>query len=163
MNVIGIDPSLRRTGWAYIAWRGATRYWVCGTFRGDDHDAATEVLARAAQSGVTHAAIETVYLGRNFKTVTTLSEVIGSIKSWCWGAKIQTMDAPAMKWKSAMLTMGGCLPQGRKEQKAASMKVARMLMASPANNDEADAVCIAAWAQRMLETEARAIARVPKA
>lgn len=162
MNVIGIDPSLRRTGWAYLVDCDDQHYWVHGTFRGDDDNAMQMILSLAPAFGVTHAAIEDVYLGRNFKTAATLAEVRGRIKGACAAAGIEVRDVPAMKWKSAMLTMSGLLPQGRKAQKAAAVTVARACGANPRNSDEADAVCIADYARRAWTVEARAIARRPR-
>jgi len=162
MNVIGIDPSLMRTGWAYVAGTGATHYWLLGSCRGDDYEAMRAVLWEAAAFGVTHAAIEDVYLGRNFRTAAVLAEVRGGIKSACAGAGIEAIDVPAMTWKSAMLTMSGRIPQGRKAQKGAALMVARTLGANPCNSDEADAVCIADYARRKWTLDARAIARRPK-
>ena len=162
MNVIGIDPSLMRTGWAYVAGTGATHYWLLGSCRGDDYEAMRAVLWEAAAFGVTHAAIEDVYLGRNFRTAATLAEVRGGIKAACAAAGIEVRDVAAMTWKAGMLTMNGRLPQGRKEQKAAAVTVARACGANPRNSDEADAVCIADYARRAWTAEARAIARRPK-
>ena len=162
MNVIGIDPSLRRTGWAYVAGTGRTRYWAHGSLRGDDDAGLLALLKEAAQAGVTHAAIEDVYLGKNFRTAAVLAEVRGRIKGACAAAGIEVRDVPAMTWKAGMLTMNGRLPQGRKEQKAAAVTVARACGANPRNSDEADAVCIADYARRAWTTEARAIARRPK-
>lgn len=162
MNVIGIDPSLRRTGWAYVVGSGATSYWAHGSLRGDDYAGLLAVLREAAQAGVTHAAIEDVYLGRNFKTAATLAEVRGRIKGACAAAGIEVKDVPAMTWKAGILTLNGLLPLGRKAQKAAAMMVARTLGSDPRNSDEADAVCIADYGRRKWTTEARAIARKPK-
>lgn len=162
MNVIGIDPSLRRTGWAYVVGTGATSYLAHGSLRGDDYAGLLAVLREAAHAGVTHAAIEDVYLGRNFKTAATLAEVRGRIKGACAAAGIEVKDVPAMAWKAGMLTLNGRLPQSRKEQKAAAMMVARTLGADPRNSDEADAVCIADYGRRAWTVEARAIARKRK-
>lgn len=162
MNVIGIDPSLRRTGWAYVAGTGRTSYWAHGSLRGDDDAGLLALLKEAAQAGVTHAAIEDVYLGHNFRTAAVLAEVRGRIKGACAAAGIEVRDVPAMTWKAGMLTMNGRLPQGRKEQKAAAVMVAQALGANPRNSDEADAVCIADYGRRAWTTEARAIARRPK-
>ena len=158
---VGIDPSLRRTGWAYVAGQAAP-----ATGRTGRSVATTTRAARgapeAAQAGVTHAAIEDVYLGRNFRTAATLAEVRGRIKGACAAAGIEVRDVPSMTWKAGVLAFNGRLPQGRKEQKAAAVTVAQACGANPRNSDEADAVCIADYGRRAWTAEARAIARRPK-
>lgn len=142
---LAIDNGIK-SGWAFINTKG--RCWRCGTVKGKDPEARFLVAHMARQAGCTHAVVEDAHYQRNQATFKTLIEMRKDWESDLRAAGLIVLPAvPASTWQSKMLVWNGekC-PTG--QTKAWSVKIAKALGASPKNDNEADAVCIAAWAGR---------------
>jgi len=146
---VGIDPATA-TGMAWMQ----DGQWHTMTLDGRDDDAIRAALHDARLAGVELAAIEDCYLGVNFRTAKTLAVIQGRIASLCQSSGIRVQIVPVMCWKRAMLTVAGSFPQRRTEQKRTSIWVAKALGAQPANDNEADAVCLAEFARKGLALHA---------
>ncbi|MBW7865916.1 MAG: hypothetical protein H3C30_16055 [Candidatus Hydrogenedentes bacterium] len=140
MNVIGVDPA-GKTGYAYRTRDG----WKCGAVSAFNLHALLAVFSEAASAGVTDACVEDCYLGLNVSTLKALANIQGRVCGALEAVGIAVRLVQPRSWKSAMLQAGGIPVAGRESQKAKGMEVARRLGASPATDDESDAVCIAEY------------------
>lgn len=102
-------------------------------------------FSEAASAGVTDACVEDCYLGLNVSTLKALANIQGRVCGALEAVGIAVRLVQPRSWKSAMLREGGIPVAGRESQKAKGMEVARRLGASPATDDESDAVCIAEY------------------
>lgn len=153
--MIAFDAATQ-SGYAYKS----NGQWRIGTIDPRKGDVLLRVLAEARTAGVTECAIENCYHGKNALTTITLARIQGRIEAACERVGIAWHYVHPMTWKSAQLAGA----RVRADQKTASIRMARMLGALPANDDEADAVCICDYATanaryRKMETEAKNKAR----
>lgn len=145
MKVIGFDTAKRKTGWAYSPF---PKHWETGIVEVADSKALNEVIAQAKAAGVTRAALEDCYLGNhtaaNVRTLKALQEAQTRIKVACEMAGLDVELVYAQTWQSAYGITGK-----RKERKLGAQRVAHALGAGALTEDEADAVCLADYAERV--------------
>jgi len=141
-NCIGFDPATV-TGWAY---RTRAGLWVNGVFRLEKIAQLPSILIAAKAEGITHAVIEDCYSHKNIATLKKLMEVQTRIRVACELAWITISLVYPSMWQSAWNL-------DKRETKAGSAKVARLLGAVFRKPDEADAVCIAEFGNRLLWPE----------
>jgi len=140
--VIGLDPG-NATGWAFRDSAGA---WQNGTLAPENFAAVDHVLVSARAAGVTVAAIESPFLGKNVQTLRVLSEIRGRLISACERQGLTIRNVAPLQWKSAMIMTPAGMPQGREAQKRAAIAKAKALGASVNGDDQADAVCLCEYA-----------------
>lgn len=145
MKVIGFDTAKRRTGWAYSP---IPRHWETGIVEVANTKSLNEVVAKAKASGVTHAALEDCYLSqgsqRNVSMLKALQEAQTRIRVACEMAGLEVELVYAQTWQSAYRISGI-----RKDRKLGAQRVAHALGAGALTEDEADAVCLADYAERV--------------
>jgi hypothetical protein len=140
-RVLGIDPA-SLTG---IAWE-SDGFWCRATVDANNETDMLSILKWAKDDGVTHAVIEDCFLGPKVTTYKLLARIQERWEHLCHSVGITTELVNPTTWKRAMLTIQGYYPKKRKEQKRVARWVARNVYKVPViNDDEADAVCIAAW------------------
>jgi hypothetical protein len=147
------DAAKTATGWAYITTEG----WRTGTLRDLDvykrHPGREVIAALTAmrEAGVETIVCEDCYLPafngkKNGATPHTLKELAGTRRAIemlanAMGLAVLKPVAPA-RWQGNLLTKG-------QDSKMEAKRVARLLGAAPANDHEADAVCLAYYAMSM--------------
>lgn len=153
MKVLGFDVAKRKTGWAYSP---IPRHWETGIVEVADTAALNEVIAQAKAAGVTHAALEDCYLSqgsqRNVSMLKALQEAQTRIRVACEMAGLEVELVYAQTWQSAYGITGK-----RKERKLGAQRVAHALGAGALTEDEADAVCLADYAERVGRQEELAL------
>lgn len=145
--VLGVDTSLRSTGWGVVAEDGsrmlARGY---GTIRNKSslpHSDCflnirrrIEECCRSFQPGA--AAIEGVFYSKNLKTTLVLGEARGTVISTCAAESLPVYEYSPRKVKQALVGSGGV-----SKQQVAAM-VARLLnLKDELGDDESDALAIA--------------------
>jgi hypothetical protein len=145
MKTIAFDAAKRRTGWAFAQAPGV---WQTGIVHVADAQALGAILARAKAAGVTRAVIENCYLSqgdkRNVYTLKTLQEAQTRIRVACELAGLDVDLVYAQTWQAAY-GIGGKRP----DRKLGAQRVAHALGAGALSEDEADAVCLADYAERV--------------
>ena len=148
MKVIAFDAARRKTGYAYIRGRGSTHSWVTGVVDVADTAALAGIIEDANAIGVTKAVIENCYLSdghkRNVYTLKTLQEAQTRIRVACEMAGLDVELVYAQTWQSAYGISGP-----RPDRKLGAQRVARALGAGDITDDEADAVCLCDYAERI--------------
>ena len=147
MKVIAFDTAKRKTGWAYKALDGR---WETGVVCVADTGALVDVVKRAQAEGVTHAALEDCYLAKgNVATLKALAAAQGAISTVCKVAGLTVLKPiHAQTWQSAFGITGK-----RDDRKFGAQRVAHALGASRITDDEADAVCLCDYAERVGEQQ----------
>ncbi len=154
-RVVGVDLDTKRITFAYqddAKWH---------TFEADPNYLKLVIDAihyDCWQLGVRVAAVEKPYLGVNPATYGKLMAVFGIVVGALEMFGIKVIEVAPRTWQVAMLTVNGYTPKRRKEIKPASIFRAKAEGADVKNDHEADAVCIAVWAQaneklRVIEKE----------
>ena len=152
MRILALDlATARPCSWAL---RWGNERWTCGeTAMRDMHD-----FLRHMDIKETHVVCEGAYLGKNAKTYGDLCHVAGVIEGVALALGFAIIPVvPPSEWKASILNFSGCKPKGRKDQKAAALKVAHLLGAKPKDDDQADAVCLAeyVWCRERQKARAR--------
>jgi len=153
VKVIGFDAAKRKTGWAYSP---IPRHWETGIVEVADSKALNAVIAQAKAAGVTRAALEDCYLGNhtaaNVRTLKALQEAQTRIRVACEQAGLDVELVYAQTWQSAYNITGK-----RPDRKLGAQRVAHALGAGALTEDEADAVCLADYAERVGRQEELAL------
>lgn len=93
-------------------------------------------------------AIEGQYMGRNAATAIELGRVRGYVEGIAVSMGYKVVDVAPSTWQ-AWLGAGGRM--GRAERKARALEEAVLCGGSPANQDEADALCMALWLKEWMQ------------
>lgn len=145
MKFIGFDAAKKRTGWAYSP---RARVWSTGIIDVTDGAALAEILDAAKWHGVSRAVIENCYLSqgskRNVYTLKTLQEAQTRIRVACEMAGLPVDLVYAQTWQAAFGITGK-----RADRKLGAQRVAHALGAGALTEDEADAVCLADYAEHV--------------
>lgn len=145
--VLGIDPSLRGTGWGIIRLeRGQLRALGWGTLKCSPSLPRTQCLARIA-AGLREAiqshhptacAIEALFYAQNLQTALLMGEARGVCLLAAAEAGIETCEIAPRRMKQAMVGFGGA------QKSAVGRMVERMLrLSEPPDPDAADALALA--------------------
>ncbi len=140
MTILAFDAAKRRTGYAFSTTDG----WITGVVDVADTKALGAIIEAAKATGVTRAVIENCYMGSNVRTLKALQEAQTRIKVACEMAGLGVELVYAQTWQSAYGISGQ-----RKDRKLGAKRVASMLGAGNVSEDEADAVCLADYAERV--------------
>lgn len=140
--VIGIDPG-KSCGIACIAESGVLGYWDCGDPVGERAEYLIASLYKVF-------AVESQYFGKNVKTLISLAVERGRWEQWAIERGMTTIYrvAPAT-WQAAILGRGS-QKWDRKARKAGAIAYVKQRFGIDVLSDEADACCIAAYAQDCL-------------
>lgn len=153
-QVLGIDPSLRATG---FAWRSEGAWyvdpyegWHTCVCRGDYVDSVRTIIGNAYDHGCKIAYIEDGYLGINPKTSKQLDQLRGRMQAWCLMAGMRYEMVLPGEWHIAML---GKMKKGESKTKSIAVAkdlgadVTRVLPSGKRRVDDnlADAVCISEY------------------
>ncbi|GAB4252477.1 MAG: crossover junction endodeoxyribonuclease RuvC [Candidatus Methylacidiphilales bacterium] len=147
MRVLGIDPSVRGTGYAVLEWDGrSTRAltWARVSNRPKlPHAACLAEIYRAIQNAIAtfqpdHVAIEGVIYVQNSRTAILLGSARGAALAAVGEAGLPVHEYPARLVKKAATGFGGAA----KQQVGFMMRALLGLTATP-GSDEADALAIA--------------------
>lgn len=153
IGAIGIDIAVAKP--CTIAWKGADGWYCFAYMPSDWHGIELRLSTLKGAGRRTHAAIEKPYVGANRKDSMDLSRVYGRVEVLCEQAGLVVIPAPPSIWQAEMLT-----PRGGKLGDSANRKRLSMLVAKdglggdPANDDESDAMCIAAWGTKQARLKA---------
>lgn len=147
IRIIGIDPGLRRTGWAVIEAQGsALRFVAAGTVRSDDRAALSQRLcqlhdglAEAVEAHVPHeAAVEATFVNRDAAATLKLGQARGIAMLVPARAGLSVAEYAPNAVKKTVIGAG----HGDKKQIRLMVKVL-MPKASFDTDDAADAIAIA--------------------
>jgi crossover junction endodeoxyribonuclease RuvC len=147
MRILGIDPSIRGTGYGIIDHAGPQPVWVAsGTIalpaRMEQPLALHEIRSRLDQVIAEHrpdcAAIEKIIYVQSIRTAITMGSARGAALAACGAHGLQVTEYPAKVIKSAATGKGAA----RKDQVAFMVRVLLELDRTP-EPDEADALAIA--------------------
>ena len=142
MSFIAFDAAKRRTGYAYVGGRHTTHWWITGVIDVANTAELAKVIDRAKREGVTRAAIENCYHGRNVHTTKALQEAQTRIRVACEMAGLPVALIYASTWQAAYGITG---PSA--DRKLGAKRIALMLGASDGlSQDEYDAVCLCDYA-----------------
>lgn len=94
-----------------------------------------------ADMGVTTCALERPYMGLNVTTYGKLMALYSIAQLCLHQVGIETIGVTAQQWQSSYGITGD-----RDSRKMGARRIARWLGAKPHNQDEADAVCLCAFA-----------------
>lgn len=145
--VLGVDTSLRSTGWAVVEARGhACSLRDAGTIRIPSGRPVSAALKRIGEEmdrivgehGLTAAAIEGVYYCRNVRTALTLGLARGVVIAACARAGVPIYEYAPRRVKQSATGNGAAT----KDQVGAMVRRVLALDASP-REDEADAMALA--------------------
>lgn len=145
--VLGVDPSLRATGYGLVARQGDTFHAVAhGTIRCPRNWSRSECLAAIAQTFrellETHrpcaVAVEGLFHARNARTALVMGEARGAALAVLAGAGLPIVEIAPRRVKQAITGHGAA------SKAAVARMVGRMLgLAEPPAADEADALALA--------------------
>lgn len=149
MKFVAFDAAKRQTGYAY---RGLDGQWVTGVVCPLNTVRLRKIVQNAKRAGATHAAIENCYLGarndekRNVMTLKALQDAQTRI---VLALEMNGYEKPKLvypvSWQSAF-GIGG----QREDRKRGARRVAAQLGAPElVFDDEADAVCLCVYAERL--------------
>lgn len=142
MKVLAFDVAKRKTGWALQPFPGR---WETGIVDVADARALAAVIARAQAVGVEKAVLEDCYLDRgNVRTLKALQAAQTRIRVACEMAGLDVELVYAQTWQAAYSITGR-----RPDRKLGAQRVAHALGAGALTEDEADAVCLADYAERV--------------
>jgi hypothetical protein len=156
-NHLAFDQSTADTGWAYRPFD--SKRYTSGVIDMRKETGISEVLrvlVGARVDGIYDVMLEDVYHDpkKGIRTFRVLIETLAMFKGLALGEGFNVTTVLASVWKSDMLSQGGYLPPKRKEQKDLAVWLAQNEFGMQGKSeDEAEALCIAAWAdaQRKLE------------
>jgi Holliday junction resolvasome RuvABC endonuclease subunit len=148
--VLGIDAA-SSSGWAVIrAPAGPLELVSWGKCNGKDFQSIVEVCQGAVALGVDLAAIETPYVDQSPDVAIKLGLVVGR-----WAQEIDRHKIPwtghkAAQWQHRLLAglIGPSSPRDQRKlaaQRWVRANFAARVGAAPISDDEADAICLAAW------------------
>jgi hypothetical protein len=150
---LAFDQSTNVTGWAYMP--PNTKHYASGTL--DMFGCNYEIIAvmdMAYRDGLRHMTLEGIFHGLNPQTTIKLAALQERFTMWGEAQGFRVRIIQPSTWKSAMLTVSGYFPPKRKEQKDVSVWVARQCYGMQSHSeDEADAILMAAWADKNPEME----------
>ena len=137
-RIVGVDAA-SRTGYAFRTESG----WTTGRLDPLKSSAVAAMLRKALAAGVDEVVIEDCYLAKNVAVTISLARIQGRIMAVAEALGLPCRLVSPKTWKAKMLR--GI--RGRDEQKKASLSAAWKLGANVTNDDEADAVCLCAFAE----------------
>lgn len=145
--ILGIDPSLRGTGYGVLALgKPSPRAIVCGTIRCPSSWERSRCLARIAEvvrdvireHSPTACAIEGLFYAQNFQTALIMGEARGASLVAAAQAGLEIFEVAPRKMKQAIVGYGAA------QKDAVAKMVQRMLnLATPPDADAADALALA--------------------
>ena len=145
MQILGIDPSLTATG---FAWRNAKGKWQVYLVPGRDWKGCRAVIGEAHREGCRAACIEDVFVGPSARTSLRLARLGGQIELACLYRGIEFCLVSPRTWQQDMLNYG-------KDSKKQSVLAAKSLGANinikktrlglVPDDNLADAVNISEW------------------
>ena len=147
MRVLGIDTSLRSTGYGVVEQDGSKLKFIeAGTIRTPDGRKLSECLTRLADGlaeviGRTHpdaASIEGIFFSRNVRTAVILGEARGVAIASCARAGIPVYEYEPRRMKQALVGFGGA----QKEQ-VMRMVVRLLSLKEEPQSDAADGLALA--------------------
>ena len=147
--VLGIDPSIRATGFAW-RFQDATN-WRTRVCRGDDAVSLMNFIAWASRENARKAYIEDAGPMRlNPKVASQLDQLRGRIQAWCLKADMEYVMVSPTEWQSAMLgktVKGGTKPASILMASELGADVTRALKSGSRVLDDnlADAVCLSEY------------------
>ena len=150
MIPLGIDPAVKKHALAYRTGK------VWNYHYSDKDELEEDLMLAKTLSGVTDVFYEGPYLATfgiakrpNPLTYRVLVELMTETRRVVESCGLIWHEVNPMTWKSACFTMGRYFPKTRDEQKKASLLRASDIVKHEVEDDNlADAICIAEWAER---------------
>jgi crossover junction endodeoxyribonuclease RuvC len=145
--ILGIDPSLRGTGWGVIRWdKRSPAALGCGTIRCPAGWSRTQCLVRIASDlreairthGPTVCAIEALFFAQNLQTALLMGEARGVCLLAAAEAGLEIFEMAPRRVKQAVVGFGGA-----QKLAVARMVQRRLGLEEPPSADAADALALA--------------------
>ncbi len=146
-RILGIDTSLRSTGWGVIESAGSrVKALAFGRIRNPasrPHSACLVELARAVREAIAawqpvEVAMEGVFFAKNLHTTLILGQARGAVITVCGEAGLPVYEYAPRRVKQAVVGVGGA-----QKQQVVAMVRARLGLEADPMEDEADALAIA--------------------
>ena len=147
MIILGLDPSLSRTGWGVVRAEGSRLSHIANGEIPTDAKAALPLRLLALQQGIAQvialhrpdrAAAEEIFLNKNPQSTIKLAQARGAVLAACGAAGLAVAEHSARLVKKAVVGTGGA----EKRQVQAMLKVL-LPGAEIAGADAADALAVA--------------------
>ncbi len=147
MLILGLDPSLSRTGWGVVRAEGSRLSHIANGEIPTDAKAALPLRLLALQQGIAQvialhrpdrAAAEEIFLNKNPQSTIKLAQARGAVLAACGAAGLAVAEHSARLVKKAVVGIGGA----EKRQVQAMLKVL-LPGAEIAGSDAADALAVA--------------------
>ncbi|WP_324740530.1 crossover junction endodeoxyribonuclease RuvC [Tsuneonella sp. CC-YZS046] len=147
MLILGLDPSLSRTGWGVVRAEGSRLSHIANGEIPTDPKAALPLRLLALQQGIAQvialhrpdrAAAEEIFLNKNPQSTIKLAQARGAVLAACGAAGLAVAEHSARLVKKAVVGTGGA----EKRQVQAMLKVL-LPGAEIAGSDAADALAVA--------------------
>ena len=138
--IIAFDAAKRKTGWAFRI----GNQWITGIVSPQNTEKLRAVIDLAKSHGATAAVIEDCYCGVNVRTIKALQDAQTRICVFCELAGLAVTLVYPATWHSAYGIHGKSV-----DCKRAAQLIASRLGAPNVTEDEADAVCLADYAERI--------------
>lgn len=138
--IIAFDAAKKKTGWAMKI----DGQWWTGVLSPQDTKKLQYLINWAVSHGATAAVIEDCYCGVNVRTTKALQDAQTRIRVFCELAGLAVTLVYPATWHSAYGIKGKSA-----DCKRAALLIASRLGAPNVTEDEADAVCLADYAERI--------------
>ena len=148
-TILGIDPSTYRVGYALLddAWE-ITACGVIQTKTSDTHQAKLATiyddmmaLLDAHKEELSAVAIETAFVGINYKTALIIAQARGVILAACGRAGVPIMEYPPSTVKKAIAGNGHANKKAMQQAIKAAFKLEQIIEPHDANDAVAIALC----------------------
>jgi len=150
MIILGIDPGIERTGYAFLSVeRGQSKLVSCGCITTDKKDPAPKRLTELRRDlsalikkySPTKAVVESLFFAANAKTAMVVGQARGVILNACNESGLEILELTPLQVKMAATGYG----RAEKTQVHCMLQKILRLKVIPKPDDVADAVAIA-WA-----------------